>query len=205
MKGYFKFTVLIIATLITAILSVFLYSYGSNIGTMKAAQLKLRNETIQLKRDNIEISKENKELTKRINSLTKETQKLTNKDTELKEVNTEIKNYQSQIELLKKELSELSTADEVNSRYAAQINNVSNDAIAAPKTYTDTTLISGKDITPGRYCIKGNGNFRIVKTTNNNVIESQNLKIVESNSFTAVIENDCNIIIEGKLSFTKVN
>lgn len=205
MKGYLKLTALITAALLTTILSIILYNYGSDIGTMNAARIKLRNETIQLKRDNIEISKENKDLTKKINSIEKKTQKLTNKDSELQEVNTEIKNYQSQIDLLEKELSQFSTADEINSKYASQISNVSNDAIGSPKTYTNTTIISGKDIAPGRYCIKGMGNFRIVKTTNNNVVESQNLKIVESNSFTAVIENDCNIIVEGNLSFTKVN
>lgn len=205
MRGYIKLYIIISAVIVSIASSLFLYNYGSNVGTQKAAKLKLKNELIQVKKENIKLSKANKELTNKIDDHKKDAQTLMEADSELKKAVKEIEDYQTKISSLKQELTNLNTPSELNSKYALQIQNVSNAQISNPVHYANTTLLVGEDIDPGRYCVKGNGNFRVINTINNNVTESQNVGLLESDSYTAIIEKNCKVIIDGALTFIEVN
>lgn len=205
MKGYIKLYIIISAAIVSIASSLFLYNYGSSVGTQKAARLKLKNELIQVKKENIELSKDNEELTDRIENYKKDAQKLMETDSELKEAVKEIEDYQTKISSLNQEFAKLNTPSELNSKYASQIQNISNAQVGNPIRYSNTTLFVGEDINPGRYCVKGNGTFRVINTINNSVTESQNVGLLESDSYTAVIEENCKVVVDGNLTFVEVN
>lgn len=205
MKGYKKLTILITALVLTVVASVVLYQYGSKIGTTQAAKARLRSEYIQLKKDNISLSEENQNLEQKVAAIDEKRQNLINTDAELKKSTELIAEYQKKNEELQNELNAINTPGELNSKYNNQINQISNAKTGDVITYSDVVLVSGKDISAGRYCISGDGSFRIIKKTNNNIVESQNVGLLESDSYTTNVDAECTIIIEGTLDFTPVD
>lgn len=205
MKNSSKIFFITLLLLITGAISYFLYNRGVSMGAQSAAEALVKSETIELTKENIELSKSNKEISEKTENLKKQAKDLSEKDSELAEYTKLINDYQTKISSINKELSELNAGSSLNSKYAEQINKVSNEAVGQAKQFKDTTINCPDDIKAGRYLIKGDGSFRIVKTTNNNVTESQNIKNLESKSYTTPIEADSKIIIEGTLTFTEVN
>ena len=205
MKNSSKIYFITLLVLITAALSYFLYNSGVSIGAQSAAKNLVKSETIKLTKENIELSKNNKKISEKTEDLKKQAEELSEKDSELAEYTKLINDYQTKITSINKDLSELNSGSNLNSKYADQISKISNETVSQTKQYKDTTLNCPTDIKAGRYLIKGDGSFRIIKTTNNNVIESQNIKNLESKSYTTPIESDCRIIVEGVLTFTEVN
>lgn len=204
MKGYIKLYIIVSAILITLAASLFIYTFASDIGTNRAAKAILKSELIQLKKDNIDLSKNNKNLTKKINACEDDIKKLTQTDEEFKNSIKSLEDYQAKITKLKEEFSKINTPSILNDKYSEKIKNASNAEIGTEKKYTDTTLEVGKDISPARYKIKGNGSFRTVNK-NNVVTESQNIGILESDSYTAILSQDTKLTIMGTLTFVEVN
>ncbi len=201
----FKVWFVSILVAITVFSSFILFNRGISVGARRDAIASLHNATRELNNENAKLYDNNEKLAKKTEEVRAEYNKILENDSEFAKYNEKVNSLTNSIDKIKQELAGLGAKDDISSKYASEISNVSNAIKGDSITLKNSVLNCPKDIKEGRYKIEGDGAFRIIKLSNNNVVESQNVKKLESKSYTCKIEYNCKLIVEGSLKFTEVD